>query len=92
MAKTPATIATMKPAWEPNPSITQPAAAEPNATPIPKPVKTDHEALARLLNGGLADTAFWLANSDAPEADLPKALQSLTALLNGLLLTKEPLK
>ncbi|MDR5001569.1 TetR/AcrR family transcriptional regulator [Brevibacillus sp. FSL K6-0770] len=55
-------------------------------------VKTDHEALARLLNGGLADTAFWLANSDAPEADLSKALQSLTALLNGLLLTREPLK
>lgn len=49
---------------------------------------TDPEALARLLNGGLMDTAFWIANSEDAEAGLPKALHSLSLVLNGLLLEK----
>ncbi|MCE5168367.1 TetR/AcrR family transcriptional regulator [Paenibacillus profundus] len=49
---------------------------------------TDSEALARLLNGGLMDTAFWIANSEDAEAGLSKALHSLSLVLNGLLLEK----
>ncbi|MGG1634250.1 TetR/AcrR family transcriptional regulator [Paenibacillus sp. FSL K6-3182] len=47
---------------------------------------TDHEALARLLNGALINTAFWLANAENAEDGLSKALQSLSLVLNGLLL------
>ncbi|MDF2652685.1 MAG: transcriptional regulator, TetR family [Paenibacillus sp.] len=47
---------------------------------------TDCEALARLLNGGLMNSAIWIANSEDAEADLTKSLDSLSLTLNGLLL------
>ncbi|QWU47441.1 MULTISPECIES: TetR/AcrR family transcriptional regulator [Bacillus] len=46
--------------------------------------KTDCEALARLINGGLVDLACWIANSEDAEAQLSKALHSLSLILNGL--------
>ncbi|CAM4221164.1 TetR family transcriptional regulator [Bacillus manliponensis] len=52
-------------------------------------VATDHESLARLLNGGLMNTAIWIANADDAESELEKALQSLSAVLNGLLLKRK---
>lgn len=48
--------------------------------------KTDCEALARLINGGLVDLACWIANSEDAEAQLSKALHSLSLILNGLVL------
>ncbi|MGW6194069.1 TetR/AcrR family transcriptional regulator [Bacillus cereus] len=48
--------------------------------------KTDCEALARLINGGLVDLACWIANSEDAEAQLSKALHSLSLTLNGLVL------
>ncbi|MGN7895993.1 TetR/AcrR family transcriptional regulator [Bacillus sp. 22475] len=50
--------------------------------------KTDCEALARFINGGLVDLACWIANSEDAEAQLSKALHSLSLILNGLLLEK----
>ncbi|MGE7886482.1 TetR/AcrR family transcriptional regulator [Bacillus cereus] len=50
--------------------------------------KTDYEALARFINGGLVDLACWIANSEDAEAQLSKALHSLSLILNGLLLEK----
>lgn len=48
--------------------------------------KTDCEALARLINGGLVDLACWIANFEDAEAQLSKALHSLSLILNGLVL------
>ncbi|WP_028594439.1 TetR/AcrR family transcriptional regulator [Paenibacillus assamensis] len=52
-------------------------------------ITTDHEALARMLNGGLMDSAFWIANSDNPNDELTKAIQSLAIVLNGLLVKRD---
>lgn len=49
---------------------------------------TDCEALARFINGGLVDLACWIANSEDAEAQLSKALRSLSLILDGLLLEK----
>ncbi|GKU78225.1 TetR/AcrR family transcriptional regulator [Paenibacillus sp. L3-i20] len=48
--------------------------------------KTDSKALARLLNGGLMNSAIWIANSEDAEDDLTMALDSLSLTLNGLLM------
>ncbi|WP_028562388.1 TetR/AcrR family transcriptional regulator [Paenibacillus pinihumi] len=48
--------------------------------------KTDSTSLSRLINGGLTNTVFWLANSEHSESSLNEALHSLSILLNGLLL------
>jgi len=48
-----------------------------------KPV--DPEAAARLLNGAALNAALWVAASNAPEEDLPKALQAFRLLATGLL-------
>ncbi|HDR7516282.1 TetR family transcriptional regulator [Bacillus wiedmannii] len=50
--------------------------------------KTDCEALARFINGGLVDLACWIANSEDAEMQLSKALHSLSLILDGLLLEK----
>ncbi|GGE54917.1 TetR/AcrR family transcriptional regulator [Priestia taiwanensis] len=46
--------------------------------------QTDCESLARLLNGGLMNATFWIANAEETEATLEKALHSLSITLNGL--------
>ncbi|MDK8183521.1 TetR/AcrR family transcriptional regulator [Paenibacillus sp. UMB4589-SE434] len=51
-------------------------------------VRTDSESLARLLNGGLVDTAFWIASCKDAEAGLATSLHSLSIVLSGLLLDK----
>ncbi|WP_028547148.1 TetR/AcrR family transcriptional regulator [Paenibacillus taiwanensis] len=51
-------------------------------------VRTDSESLARLLNGGLVDTAFWIASCKDAEISLSTSLHSLSLILNGLLLNK----
>lgn len=45
---------------------------------------TDSHALARMLNGGLMNAAFWLANAQDAEKELAVALHSLGVLLDGL--------
>lgn len=45
---------------------------------------TDSHALARMLNGGLMNAAFWLANSQDAEKELVVALHSLGIVLEGL--------
>ncbi|MCY9761807.1 TetR/AcrR family transcriptional regulator [Paenibacillus alvei] len=45
---------------------------------------TDNHALARMLNGGLVNTAFWLANTPDTEKELAVALHSLEVVLGGL--------
>lgn len=45
---------------------------------------TDSHALARMLNGGLMNAAFWLANSQDAEKELTAALHSLGIVLEGL--------
>jgi len=45
---------------------------------------TDSHALARMLNGGLMNAAFWLANSQDAEKELAVALHSLGVVLDGL--------
>ncbi|MCY1511745.1 Transposon Tn10 TetC protein [compost metagenome] len=42
------------------------------------------EALARLVNGSLSESAFWIAEDPADEARLPQALQALDLMLRGL--------
>ncbi|MBV7264242.1 TetR/AcrR family transcriptional regulator [Photobacterium sp. WH77] len=42
------------------------------------------EMLARLINGGLMDTALWIAKSEDDEQALSQALNSLDVLLHGL--------
>jgi AcrR family transcriptional regulator len=45
---------------------------------------TDSHSLARMLNGGLMNAAFWLANSQDAEKELAVALHSLGVVLDGL--------
>lgn len=45
---------------------------------------TDSHALARMLNGGLMNAAFWLANSQDEGKELAVALHSLGVVLDGL--------
>ncbi|GAV15520.1 TetR/AcrR family transcriptional regulator [Paenibacillus sp. chi10] len=45
---------------------------------------TDSHALARMLNGGLMNAAFWVANSQDAEKELAVALHSLGVVLDGL--------
>lgn len=45
---------------------------------------TDSHALARMLNGGLMNAAFWLANSQDAKKELNAALHSLGVVLEGL--------
>ncbi|WP_268626827.1 TetR/AcrR family transcriptional regulator [Paenibacillus alvei] len=45
---------------------------------------TDSHALARMLNGGLMNAAFWLANAQDAEKELTVALHSLGVVLDGL--------
>ncbi|MFC6336296.1 TetR family transcriptional regulator [Pseudomonas sp. CCM 7891] len=42
------------------------------------------QALARLINGSLVDTALWIAQSPQPDKRLEEALQGLELLLRGL--------
>ncbi|PHM39421.1 hypothetical protein Xmau_02763 [Xenorhabdus mauleonii] len=44
--------------------------------------------LARFINGGLMDTALWIAKSQHPDKALSDALDSLDTLLNGLKINK----
>ena len=43
------------------------------------------EALARLIQGGLMDASFWIAEADNPPQRLAAALDSLDLMLRGLL-------
>lgn len=45
---------------------------------------TSPEVLAHLINGGLMDAAFWIANRPEDIQALPKALDGVELLLNGL--------
>ncbi|MNI88511.1 hypothetical protein D3C73_1458220 [compost metagenome] len=47
----------------------------------------DPLALAQLINGGLTESAFWIADADAASGSqrLDQALQALDLLLRGLL-------
>ncbi|MFY0480216.1 TetR/AcrR family transcriptional regulator [Achromobacter marplatensis] len=45
----------------------------------------DPQALARLINGSLTDSAFWIADAPDDAARLAPALQALDLLLRGLL-------
>ena len=47
--------------------------------------RTDPEALARLIQGGLMDASFWIAGADNPAQRLAAALDSLGLMLRGLL-------
>ncbi|MBJ6359766.1 TetR/AcrR family transcriptional regulator [Paenibacillus sp. GCM10012307] len=51
-------------------------------------ISTDSEALARLINGGLMSTVFWLANSEDVQSSLEAALNSLSVLLNGMIVAQ----
>ena len=44
----------------------------------------DAETLARVINGGLIDTALWVAASDDPRDTLEKVLGATETLLSGL--------
>ena len=52
--------------------------------------RTDPEALARLIQGGLMDASFWIAEADNPPQRLAAALDSLGLMLRGLLRVPEP--
>ncbi|HCW21682.1 TetR/AcrR family transcriptional regulator [Achromobacter sp.] len=45
----------------------------------------DPQALARLINGSLTDSAFWIADAPDDTPRLEQALQALELLLRGLL-------
>ncbi|MNJ78455.1 hypothetical protein D3C77_762150 [compost metagenome] len=45
----------------------------------------DPQALARLVNGSLTDSAFWIADAPDETPRLEHALQALDLLLRGLL-------
>ncbi|OZY42315.1 TetR family transcriptional regulator [Pseudomonas fragi] len=47
--------------------------------------RTDPEALARLIQGGLMDASFWIAEAHNPPQRLAAALDSLDLMLRGLL-------
>ena len=47
--------------------------------------RTDPEALARLIQGGLMDASFWIAEAQNPPQRLAAALDSLDLMLRGLL-------
>ena len=47
--------------------------------------RTDPEALARLIQGGLMDASFWIAEAHNPPQRLAAALESLDLMLRGLL-------
>ena len=47
--------------------------------------RTDPEALARLIQGGLRDASFWIAEAQNPPQRLAAALDSLDLMLRGLL-------
>lgn len=47
--------------------------------------RTDPEALARLIQGGLMDASFWISEADDPPQRLAAALDSLDLMLRGLL-------
>lgn len=49
-------------------------------------VRTEPEALARLLSGAMVDAALWIASSPSPETTLHRAREGLLALLDGLAL------
>ncbi len=49
--------------------------------------RTDPEALAHLIQGGLMDASFWIAEAENPPQRLTAALGSLDVMLRGLLLT-----
>jgi hypothetical protein len=51
--------------------------------------RTDPEALARLIQGGLMDASFWIAEADNPPQRLAAALDSLDLMLRGLLQVPE---
>lgn len=51
-----------------------------------KPV--DAEAAARLLNGAALNAALWIAASETPEGDFPKAVEAFHYLASGLLAKK----
>jgi AcrR family transcriptional regulator len=48
-----------------------------------KPV--DVEAAARLLNGAALNAALWVAASEEPRSDLPKAIEAFRLMATGLL-------
>ncbi|WP_418789193.1 hypothetical protein [Paenibacillus agilis] len=54
-----------------------------------KLVSAAREAFARMFHGGLTDSAFWSANSENPDAQLTKAVQSLAIVLNGLRVNRD---
>ncbi|MDX7988299.1 TetR/AcrR family transcriptional regulator [Xenorhabdus sp. 12] len=47
-------------------------------------ISTSPHILARFINGGLMDTASWIAQSQHPDKALSDALGSLNVVLNGL--------
>lgn len=49
-----------------------------------KIVRLDPEALAQMLNGAISNLAFWAADAPPGEDRLPRAHQTLAALLDGL--------
>lgn len=46
--------------------------------------RCDAEALARMINGALVDSALWIAASDQPESSVRAAAQALEILVDGL--------
>lgn len=58
------------------------------ASGIMKPV--DIEAAARLLSGAAMTAALWLASSDAPQEQLPKAIETYREMASGFLKTGTP--
>ena len=52
--------------------------------------RTDPEALARLIQGGLMDASFWIAGDNHPPQRLVAALDSLELMLNGILQAPQP--
>ncbi|MFJ7883143.1 TetR/AcrR family transcriptional regulator [Pseudomonas sp. NPDC096917] len=52
--------------------------------------RTDPEALAHLIQGGLMDASFWIAEAEDPPQRLKAALGSLDVMLRGLLLAPQP--
>lgn len=52
--------------------------------------RTDPEALARLIQGGLMDASSWSTGADNPEQQLAAAQDSLDLMLRGLLQVPAP--
>lgn len=52
--------------------------------------RTDPQALARLLQGGLMEASLWIAEADNPPQRLAAALGSLDIMLRGLLRVPQP--